>query len=144
MKSIVRIAFWATCSLVLAALAVIIFVAVTWSGNRDSTRLSSTSPDRSFVAEIHTVTTPMHGGPDTLYVTIIGNKQAFGETVFSRVYECDDPRGFDLVWTTSKALRVSYPQCDTGRAEDNLVTVKQVIWRGIAIDYLESQRTAAR
>lgn len=144
MKSIVRIAFWTVGGSVLVALTMIILVAVTWGGNQDSTRLRRTSPDGSLVAEIHTVMTPMHGGPDTLYVTIIGKNQAFGEKVFSRVYECEDPRGFDLVWTTSKALRVSYPQCDTGRAEDNLVTTKQVIWRGIAIDYLENQRTAAR
>jgi hypothetical protein len=60
------------------------------------------------VAELHTVITPMHGGSDALYVAIRGKNDAFGETVFSRVNECDDTNGFNIRWTGAEELNVSY------------------------------------
>jgi hypothetical protein len=113
-------------------------------GSKDQTRQSAPSPDGRFVAELHTVITPMHGGPDTFYVAIRGKNDAFGETVFSRVYECDDTDGFNIRWTGAEELNVSSGECNTGHPEDDRINTKQVVWRGVAINYLGTHHTATR
>jgi hypothetical protein len=147
LRRAVKVSLWLLGGVLVAALGCIAFLLVSWGGDKDQTRQSAPSPDGRFIAELHTVLTPMHGGPDTLYVAIRNKNDAFGETVFSRVYECDDTSGFNIRWNGAETLEVSYGACDTGQwhtpAEDR-ITTKQVVWRGIAINYLDSRHTARR
>ena len=139
-----KVSLWLSGGLLFAVLGLLAFLLLSWGGSKDQTRQSALSPDCRFVAELHTVITPMHGGPDTLYVAIRGKNEAFGETVFSRVYECDDTNGFNIRWTGAEALSVSAGECDTGHPEDDRINTKQVVWRGIAINYLDTHHTATR
>lgn len=147
LRRAVKVSLWLFDSVLVAALGFIVFLLLSWGGDKDQTRKSVPSPDGRFVAELHTVVTPMHGGPDTLYVAIRGKSDAFGETVFSRVYECDDTSGFDVRWSGAETLDVSYGACDTGQwhtpAEDR-ITIKQAVWRGIVINYFDTHHTAVR
>ena len=102
----VKVSLWSFGALGLAFLGVLLFLLVSFGSSKDQTRLSAQSPDGKFVAELHTVMTPMHGGPDILYVAIRGENQAFGDTVFSRVYECDGVRAF-LSWRRGPSSRSS-------------------------------------
>jgi hypothetical protein len=143
----VKVSLWLLGSVLVAVLGLSVFVLLSWGVAKDQTKQSAASPDGRFVAELHTVITPMHGGPDTLYVSIRGQNDTFGETVFSRVYECDDTSGFNIHWTGAEALDVSRGACDTGQwhtPADDRITTKQVVWRGVTINYLDTHHTAMR
>ena len=116
-----KVSLWLSGGLLFAVLGLLAFLLLSWAGSKDQTRQSALSPDGRFVAELHTAITPMHGGPDTLYVAIRRKNEAFGETVFSRVYECDDTNGFNIRWTGAEALSVSAGECDTGHPEDDRI-----------------------
>ena len=141
MGRVVKFSLWSLAVVLFAVFGLSIFVLASWGADKDQMRQSATSPDGRFVAELHTVVTPMHGGPDTLYVAIRGEKDPFGETVFSRVYECGDTNGFNLQWANPEQLNVSQGQCATGQwhtPNDDRITTKQAIWRGIAINYIDT------
>ena len=142
LKHLAKVSLLLSGGVLFAVLGLLAFLLVSWGASKNKTRQSALSPDGRFVAELHTVITPMHGGPDTLYVAIRGKNDAFGETVFSRVYECDDTDGFNLRWTDAEELNVSSEECDAGHREDDRINTKRVMSRDVAIDY--STRTIQR
>jgi hypothetical protein len=143
----VKVSLWVLGSVLVAVFGLSVFLLLSWGVAKDQTKRSAASPDGRFVAELHTVIAPRFGGPDTLYVSIRGQKDTFGETVFSRVYECDDTSGFNIHWTGPEELNVLYGACDTGQLHtpaDDRITTKQVVWRGVTVNYLDSHHPAMR
>jgi hypothetical protein len=110
----------------------------------DKSRLvrESISPNGHLVAEVHEVITPMHGGPDTVQVTLRPASRAVGDIVYSQTFECGpDYSAFQVEWQDSKNLTVSYGICDAGRyhsASDKNVFQKSTSWEGISISYRDS------
>jgi hypothetical protein len=89
----------------------------------------------------------MHGGPDTLYVTIKRGELSSADTIYSRIYECSDVSAFDVQWKESRELTVSYGSCDSGRwhtPEENKVLKKDSAWGDIKIDYRDSGHVATK
>jgi hypothetical protein len=135
---VVKVSLWLSGAGVFAFLGLLVYLLVSEGASKDQMRASAWSPNGRFVAELHTVIAPVHGGPDTLYLAIRDKNEAFGETVFSRVYECDDANGFNIRWTGAETLNVSSGECDTGHSEEDRVHTKQMVWRGIAIKYFDT------
>ncbi len=100
------------------------------------------SPDGKVIAEIQEVIAPMHGGSDTIQVTIQHSGLHDKDVVYSRVYGCTlDYSAYHLAWRSSNELVVTYGSCDGGRwhgRDDNKVLRQQGLWRGIRIDYRDS------
>ena len=136
------------CALILLAL---IALMINWSKSgaqtaKDDVIREKTSPDGKLVAEMHELTTPMHGGPDTVSVTIRQTGYPYeNETIYSRVYECDDFSGFDLQWKQSNELTISYGNCNSGRwhtPDENRVLETKSTWRDVKIEYRDSGHLA--
>ena len=136
------------CALILLAL---IALMINWSKSgaqtaKDDVIREKTSPDGKLVAEMHELTTAMHGGPDTVSVTIRQTGYPYeNETIYSRVYECDDFNGFDLQWKQSNELTISYGNCNSGRwhtSDENRVLQTKSAWRDVKIDYRDSGHLA--
>jgi hypothetical protein len=112
---------------------------------KDDVIREKTSPDGKLVAEMHELTTAMHGGPDTVSVTIRQTGYPYeNETIYSRVYECDDFSGFDLQWKRSNELTISYGNCN-GRwqtPDENRVLETKSTWRDVKIEYRDSGHVA--
>jgi hypothetical protein len=109
------------------------------------------SPDGKSVAEIHTFTTLMWGGPDTLYVSLRNSADPFGDKVYSRTYECDDFSAFNLQWQTPTQLTIRYGECNTSyvdddqsNAQENKVFQKEANWGTVAIQYVDAKYKARR
>jgi hypothetical protein len=119
------------------------FLVVDFRGH-DQTRLirESASPDGRLVADVNEVITPMHGGPDTVQVTLRPASRAIGDVIYSQTFECGpDYSAFQVEWQTSQNLTVSYGICDAGRytsASDKKVLQKRTSWEGINISYKDS------
>jgi hypothetical protein len=131
----------------IGALVVILFASllVDFSGHaKDRVLKKAVSPDGQFVAEVHEVITPMHGGPDRVDVTLQDQRsdQLVQAVVYSRIFECGpDYAGYGLRWQSSQSLTIWYPTCDGGRYRspaDNWVLQKLDMWRGVAIVYHNS------
>ena len=127
-------------------LLVLIALMIDWSKSaKDDVIREKTSPDGKLVAEMHELTTAMHGGPDTVSVTIRQTGYPYeNETIYSRVYECDDFSGFDLQWKRSNELTISYGNCN-GRwqtPDENRVLETKSTWRDVKIEYRESGHVA--
>lgn len=117
-------------------------------GGHEKTHLisQSESPDGNFVVEVHEVTTPMHGGPDSVQVTLRSTTAAVGDVVYSQNFECGpDYSAFQVEWQSSKNLIVQSGICDAGRynsASSNKVLRKIMSWEGVSIVYRESDHVA--
>jgi len=127
-------------------LLVLIALMIDWSKSaKDDVIREKTSPDGKLVAEMHELTTPMHGGPDTVSVTIRQTEYPYeNEIIYSRIYECDDFSGFDLQWKRSNKLTISYGNCN-GRwhtPDENRVLETKSTWRDVKIEYRESGHVA--
>jgi hypothetical protein len=127
-------------------LLVLIALMIDWSKSaKDDVIREKTSPDGNLVAEMHELTTPMHGGPDTVSVTIRQTEYPYeNEIIYSRIYECDDFSGFDLQWKRSNELTISYGNCN-GRwhtPDENRVLETKSTWRDVKIEYRESGHVA--
>jgi hypothetical protein len=114
------------------------------------------SPDNALVAEIHTFTTAMHGGPDKLYVTLRQVDRPFGYKVYERTYECDDLSAFGLRWESPFELTIAYGACDAGHEqgkgkyrefylnEENKVWRSDTAWQRVKINYIDTKYVATR
>jgi hypothetical protein len=109
------------------------------------------SPDGKFVAEIHTFTTTMWGGPDTLYVSLRNPADRIGDKVYSRTYECGDFSAFNLQWQTPTQLTIKYGECnasyvddDQTNAQENKVFQEEANWGEVAIQYVDAKYKARR
>jgi hypothetical protein len=112
------------------------------------------SPDNQFVAEIHLLTTAMHGGPDKVYVTITETGTPVSDRVYERTYECDDVSAFRLWWDTPHNLAVTYGSCnaeveqgnaqirDFNHQQQNRVWRSETTWGPVKISYKESDHIA--
>jgi len=132
-------------------LLALIALMIDWSKSgartaKDDVIREKTSPDGKLVAEIRELTTAMHGGPDTVSVMITQTGYPYeNETIYSRVYECDDFNGFDLQWKQSNELTISYGNCNSGRwhtSDENRVLQTKSAWRDVKIDYRDSGHLA--
>ena len=132
-------------------LLALIALMINWSKSgaqtaKDDVIREKTSPDGKLVAEMHELTTAMHGGPDTVSVTIRQTGYPYeNETIYSRVYECDDFSGFDLQWKQSNELTISYGNCNSGRwhtPDENRVLETKSTWRDVKIEYRDSGHLA--
>ena len=132
------------------ALILLAFIAlmIDWSRSgaaKDDVIREKTSPDGKLVAEMHELTTPMHGGPDTVSVTIRQTGYPYeNEIIYSRIYECDDFSGFDLQWKRSSEVTISYGNCN-GRwhtPDENKVLETKSAWRDVKIEYRDSGHVA--
>jgi hypothetical protein len=116
------------------------FLVLDSGGSKDQTIRQAVSPDGKLVAGIHQIMTPMHGGPDTLRVTI-GSSERLGEVVYSQTYECSDYGAFRLQWNTPNKLTIVYGTCDSGRwhtVDENKVWQRDTEWRDVKIAYQDS------
>jgi hypothetical protein len=122
-----------------------------WGGSSDSAIAQAGSPDNQFVAEIHVLTTGMHGGPDKLYVTLRRNGLPVGEKIYERTYECDDFRAFHLRWNSAHELTITYGDCNAERERakgiyrefnyrlQNTIWQSDSTWEDVKINYQDSK-----
>jgi hypothetical protein len=126
----------------LAVVALFVFLVLDSGGDKDQLVKQAASPDGKLMAELHQITTPMHGGPDTLRVTIGPIKGPSGGVVYSRSYECtSDYSAFRLQWKTPNELIVTYGTCNSGRwhtKDENKVWQSYAEWHDVKINYLDS------
>ena len=93
------------------------------------------SPDQRCVAEIHSLTTAMHGGPDKVYVTLGRTDFPPGDRIYERTYECDDMSAFHLRWQSAHDLAITYGACNParkaleGRDQDSYYREQNRVWR---------------
>jgi hypothetical protein len=142
------------------ALVLLLFMVLKsdWGGPSDALLAEARSPDKRFVAEIHRLATPMHGGPDRLYVSLgeVGTRAGFSDKIYERTYECDDLSAFRLRWATAHELTITYGDCDAdserskGKYRDfyyqqqNRVWRSDTAWQGVQITYEDSKYVAKR
>ena len=127
--------------MLLAGLILFAVILLDWGGNKDQLIKQAFSNDGKFVAEIHQIVTPMHGGPDILQVTIRPVKVSSGEVVYSQTYECSSYESFRLQWKNPDRLTIVYGACDSGRwhtQDENKVWQKNLEWGDVKIDYQNS------
>lgn len=152
-RTFLKILFWVSGSL--AVLVAVAFAALMWDGRdrpwQDELIQQRPSPDGKFVAEIHTFTTQMWGGPDTLYVSIRNPADRTGDKVYSRTYECGDSSAFDLKWETPTQLTIKFGECNASYVDDlqtnareNRVWQRDPNWGGVAIQYVDAEYKARR
>jgi hypothetical protein len=154
---LVKFTLWGACAV--AAVFLILVAALLWDWDRSSTRkekdsliLQKPSPDGKLVAEIHTFTTAMWGGPDTLYVAIRQSDRSEPEKVYSRTYECGDFSAFGLEWETPEELTIKYGECNPSpfahtpaeNAKENKIWQQETSWNGVTIRYDDARREATR
>jgi hypothetical protein len=108
-----------------AVLVLVGFLVLDSGGSKDQTIKQAASPNGKLVAEIHQITTPMHGGPDTLTVTIRQAQDPIGQKVYSRTYECDDFSAFRIQWMAPSELTIMYGACNTS----GINTIEEIIER---------------
>jgi hypothetical protein len=131
----------------LGVLALLAFLVFNSGGPKDHLLQQKASPDGRMIAELHANITPMHGGPDTLYVTIRRTGQPFGSEVYSRTYECSDVGAYRLEWEGPNELTIAYGACDSGRwhtKDENKVWKSDVTWEGVRIIYEDTKHVATR
>ena len=124
----------------------VVFLVLDSPHPKDTLTLQAISPDGKLVAELHQVITPMHGGPDTFYISMRRNSLPEGENVYSQTYECNDFTRFRLTWLNPKELSVSYGTCNLGRLHsdnDNKVWNRVESWQDIKIDYQDTKYVAS-
>ena len=153
-RKVVKIVVWTSGITVMVVF--LLFVALVVDRGKSSARTEQDhiiqrrpSPDGKLVAEIHTFTTAMWGGPDTLYVSIGEVEHAHGDKVYSRTYECDDFSGFKLEWNTPKDLTVTYGECNppsgdqspAEHARENKIWQSNIAWRDVMIHYIDSHHS---
>jgi hypothetical protein len=121
-----------------------ICVFLMWEFGRDETDQSferAVSPDGKLIAEIRQNITGPWGGPDTVYVTISGEK------VYARTYECMDHTAFHLQWKAPDELGVAYGSCNTGRWRnkgEDTVWLSEAVWHRVKIGYEDTGYVATR
>jgi hypothetical protein len=117
-------------------------------GGHTKTRLirESASPNGQVIASAYEVITPMHGGPDSVQVTLRPSTFALGDIIYSEAFECGpDYSAFQFEWQSPSRLTVSYGICDAGRyrsATDNKILRKIGRWQEVSIVYRESGHVA--
>jgi hypothetical protein len=131
----------------LIVVGLVVFLIFSGGGDKDHRLRTVISPDGKARAELHEVITPMHGGRDSVYVSLGDLDSAFDGRIFVKYHECNDLSAFQLSWEDSDNLTVSYGGCDTGRwktAGDDKIWVKNTAWRGINIKYLDTGKIATQ
>jgi hypothetical protein len=134
--------------LLVCALVVFGLLVLNSADDKDETIKREMSPDGKLEAEIHQITTPMHGGPDTLRVTI-ASSGGTGDVVYSRTYECSDYSAFRLEWKSSNELTILYSECNASKVNtieenirENKVWQSDTSWRDVKINYKDTQYLA--
>jgi hypothetical protein len=123
-------------------LIAIVCVVVKFGGD-DKTYVirQSKSNDGNVIAEVISIVTPVHGGPDRVQVTLRPKTEPFGGIVYSQAFECGpDFRAFQVRWLSPSDLLIQYGLCE-GRyfsARDNKIFLKSTAWQGIHITYRQS------
>ncbi len=128
-------------------LAGVVFLIFDSGHPKDTMILQELSPDGKLVAELHQVITPMHGGPDTFYISMRSNNMTKGENVYSQTYECNDFTRFRLTWLNPKELNVSYGTCNSGRLHydnENKVWNRVQSSQDIKINYQDTKYVASQ
>jgi hypothetical protein len=155
-RRLVRIALWSIGTVIAVALILFTLLIVDWSRSSKRTEQDRIiqqrpSPDGKLIAEIHTFTTAMWGGPDTLYLSIRPAQSASGSTVYSRTYECADYSAFGLEWNTLKDLTLKYGECHSSKfdsptefAQENKISKSDSAWNDVMIHYVDSRHVASR
>jgi hypothetical protein len=138
-------------SLLLAALSFFGYFVMNSGRDKDHLLRQAVSPDGKLKAEIHQNITPMHGGPDTLRVTIAPVDAPFGDVVYSRTYECDDHGAFQIQWENSSELTIAYGACSGSGLSaneefnrENRVWKKDPVWHDVNITYKDTKHVATR
>ena len=117
-------------------------------GGHSKSRLlvESTSTDGRLVAEVREVVTPMHGGPDSVQVSLRSVTRAAGDVIYSQVFECGpDYSAFQVKWESPTVLVISYGTCDAGRYRsptDNKILQMNTVWHDVTIRYQNSEYVA--
>ena len=145
MGTVIRKILWIAGACLSVLLVGVIFLIFDSGHPKDTMIQQALSPDGKLVAELHQVITPMHGGPDTLYVSMRPNSVTEGEHIYSQTYECDDFTQFRLTWLNPKELNVSYGTCNLGRLHydnDNKVWNRVESWQDIKINYQDTKYVA--
>ena len=93
------------CSGIALVLALLALLEVDFGGSeRNHVIWQARSPDARYVAELHEVITPMHGGPERVEVTW-KSKEAFRAVVYAQTFECGpDDNGYQWQWSSSRTL----------------------------------------
>jgi hypothetical protein len=134
--------------LLFAVVGFSVFVIFDAGGDKNDKLLQKAiSPDGRLVAELRENITGQWGGPDTMYVAIRRAKDAFGEKVYSKTYECMDHSPFTLEWNGPAALTIGYGDCDTGHPRttaDDRIWTQLTEWQDVKILYRDTKRTATR
>jgi hypothetical protein len=146
-KSVAKVALWGVGGVLLVVFALVVFVLVSWGGEKDRLVLRTTSPDGKLIAELHQDITSMHGGPDRLRLTIGRSTVAFGDTVFSEVWECSDDSAMHLAWNGSDRLTFQLGHCVPhipDAPENHQVFTRSTRWHEVSIAYSDSPETVNR
>jgi hypothetical protein len=155
-KSVTKTVAWVLGIGFLTLLVLVAVLVINFREKEKDTLVQQTaSPDGKLVAELHRKTTPMHGGPDTLYVTV-GQAAPLGDgyKVYERTYECDDFSAFRLKWDSLHQLTIAFSACDAGREqtkgiygdfyyrEQNKVWRSDIAWEDVKISYEDTKYVA--
>jgi hypothetical protein len=137
-------------TLSLAIVALFAFLVLDSGRDKDHLIMQSASPDGKLIVELHQVITPMHGGPDTLYVAI-RTQESYGEKIYSRTYECYDFSAFRFEWNSLHDLTIYYGECSASpydnpqeNASENKIWQSDAEWHGITIHYSDTHHKATR
>lgn len=153
-RKLVKVGAWGAAIVVAVLVVLLVALFVDWgrsSAHRDQDYIvqQKASPDGKLVAEIHRATTGMWQGPDTVYVAIRSTKNAVGDHVYSKTYECDDFSGFGLEWNNLNQLTVTYAECHESKfnsptefAQENKVSKSDSAWNDVTIRYVDSHHIA--
>jgi hypothetical protein len=146
-KRVTKVALRSVGGVLLTGFALIVVILASWSGEKDLVIQMATSPDGKLRAELHQDITAMHGGPDRLRLTVGENGAAFGDTVFSEVWECSDDSIMHLAWAGSSELKFQLGRCVPyvpDSPENHRVYTRITTWHDVSIAYLDSQQIVSR
>jgi hypothetical protein len=116
------------------AVIAIVYLAVREGESKDRIVAKATSPDGRRLLELHQVVAPGHGGADYFKITLREATAPFGDTVFTRRFECSDFQSFHISWTDSTHANVRFGPCDTGHPEDRTPAPPPAIsWKDITV-----------
>ena len=132
-----------------AALALFVFLVLDSGSDKDHFLKQSVSPDGKLVVELHQITTPMHGGPDTVYVAIRKSGERSGDKIYSKTFECADFSAFGVEWTSGLELTIKYGECNASghdnpqeKIKENRVWQKDATWHNVRINYEDARHCA--
>ncbi|HEY1938465.1 MAG TPA: hypothetical protein VGJ33_11075 [Candidatus Angelobacter sp.] len=144
-RKVFRIIGWGVGIILVGIIGLVGFLIYDVAPTTDHLILQKTSTDGKTVAELHQLTTRMHGGADTIHVNIRPVNLSEGKEVYSQTYECSDFRAFRLQWISSNELKISYGTCYSERwhyKDDNKVWKRDQLWNNIKIEYEDGKYVA--